>query len=105
LQKSNKIQLLLLNSKNGWTTEDTMMSWIENVLIPYIGKNNSLLLMDSYEAHLTPKVQEALAKHKNLKVGIIVGGTTSQTQPLDVRVNKSFKDSCKKNLLTLVMYC
>ena len=85
-----------MNSVNGWMKEDNMPTWLEQVLFPYVKTNPCLLLMDSYEAHMTSKVKEALAKYKNIKVGIIVGGTTDTSQPLDNGTNKSFKDSCRK---------
>ena len=96
LQRRNKINMLLLNSESGWMTEQIMLKWIEEVLFPYVGNNNCLLLMDSFEAHLTLKVQETLNKRNNIKVGVIVGGATDRAQPLDNGTNKSFKDACRK---------
>jgi len=53
-------------------------------------------LMDSYESHISQKVQVHLSKHPNIQVGIIIGGTTDRTQPLDLEANKAFKDLCRK---------
>ena len=50
-----------------------------------------LLTLDSFAAHKTPDV---LKKYKelDLDVAMIPGGYTPVLQPLDIGVNKSFKD-------------
>ena len=96
LCRANNINLLLLNSKSGWMDEENMLKWLKEILFPYVQKNPCLLLMDSYEAHLSGKVRELLQEHPNIQTGIIIGGTTDRLQPLDVGTNKPFKDLCRK---------
>ena len=59
-------------------------------------KKRSLLLWDQFRAHKTDKVKDVL---KNLKISLamIPGGLTSVLQPLDVVLNKPFKDRLKKS--------
>ena len=96
LQQKNDIDLLMLNTDNRWMTEATMITWLEKIFLPYVGKNKCLLLIDSYEAHISKGVKDFIGKHKNINLDIIVGGTTNRAQPLDNGTNKSFKDVCRK---------
>ena len=51
------------------------------------------LLMDSFSGHNTASVLKMMTDDINLKgYSIIPPGTTSQLQPLDVGINKPFKD-------------
>jgi len=99
LQGDNDISLLVLNSKKGWMDENNMVDWIDKVLMPYVQDAEALLIMDSYESHISNKVLSHLKRFTNIHVGIIVGGTTAYCQPLDITVNKEFKSICKKKSL------
>ena len=61
-------------------------------------KKRSLLLRDQFCAHKTDKVKDVF---KNLKTSqaMISGGPTSVLQPLDVVLNKPFKDRLRKKWL------
>jgi len=78
LRANNDINAVILNSDNGWMTELNMIDWCDQVLFPYVGNNPCLLLMDSYESHISQKIQAHLSKHPNIQVGIIIGGTTDR---------------------------
>ena len=51
---------------------------------------SSILVLDSFRAHTTDTVKETL-ETMNIKAPIIPGGCTSKVQPLDVCLNKPFK--------------
>jgi len=51
--------------------------------------------MDSFEGHLTDIVKNKCAVN-NIHKAIIPGGLTSIVQPLDVSINKPFKDRLKE---------
>ena len=76
--------------EKGWMDEVLMLDWIKNVLRPFTDRNPSLLVMDSYRAHLTDKVKKELRK-ANCDLAIIPGGCTSVLQPLDVSINRPYK--------------
>ncbi len=97
LQEDNDIGLWITHSKSGWLDEVNMLVWIEKILIPYVGNNQCLLLMDSYSVHVSTKVLTHLKKYPNIHTGIIVGWTTSFSQPLDISVHKEFKKICRKH--------
>ena len=75
--------------------ENIMKLWIEKVWrsrIGGLGRRRSLLVLDSFEAHKTEQVKRSF-KNENTDLAVIPGGLTSVLQPLDVSLNKPFKDS------------
>ncbi|CAG8810625.1 12418_t:CDS:1, partial [Racocetra fulgida] len=50
----------------------------------------SLLVFDSFRAHITDAVKKKLQENNNDLV-VIPGGLTSVCQPLDVSINRPFK--------------
>ena len=99
LQCKNDIDLLITNSDNGWMNSEILIEWFNKILIPYVGKNHCLLLYDSYEAHISNAIFNFLKDYTNIHIGVIVGGTTNTDQPLDIKVNKVFKDYCRSRAI------
>ena len=64
-------------------------------------KNNNgfgtpmLMVYDSFRGHLEESVKEKF-KEYNYDLAVIPGGLTSICQPLDVAINKPFKDNLRK---------
>lgn len=52
-------------------------------------------MWDSFRAHLSDNVKRVL-KNSRTDVAVIPGGMTSLLQPLDVGVNKPFKDNLRQ---------
>ena len=52
-------------------------------------------MFDSFEAHVTDTVKASF-KRENTELAVIPGGLTSLLQPLDVSLNKPFKDGVRK---------
>ena len=75
--------------------EPEMLEWIKNVLRPFTNHALTLLVMDSYRAHLTYAMKKELHK-ANCDVAIIPGGCTSLLQPLDVSINRPYKAWMRK---------
>lgn len=78
----------------GWMTEELMQDWLEYVWAQRPGglrKVPSLLILDAFRGHLTESVKNKV-KELGSQMAVIPGGMTSQLQPLDVCVNKPFKD-------------
>jgi hypothetical protein len=50
----------------------------------------SLLMLDSCRAHMIPETKTIVNKYS--KMAVIPGGLTKNLQPLDITVNKPFKD-------------
>ena len=78
----------------GWMDEEGVKLWITNVWNRRPGslrKESSLLVWDMFKAHRTTKISNMLNDMKT-KTAVIPGGLTSVVQPLDVCLNKPFKD-------------
>ena len=71
--------------ENGWMTK------VDNGML----NCKSLLVWDMFKSHLCENVK-ATIKRINTDIAIIPGGLTSIIQPLDVCLNKPFKDSLHK---------
>ena len=75
-----------------------MKIWVEKVgrsRLGGLGRRRSLLVYDVFEAHVTESVKVAIAR-ENTNLAVIPGGLTSLVQPLDVSLNKPFKDNVRK---------
>ena len=82
----------------GWMDEQGTKSWISNVWNKRPGSmlnKRSLLVWDMFRAHLTDGCKKTAAGLKT-DLAVIPGGLTSVLQPLDVCLNKPFKDRLRK---------
>jgi hypothetical protein len=50
-----------------------------------------VLLLDSCRAHITPEIKSIVSNYS--RKAVIPGGLTKKLQPLDIAVNKPFKDN------------
>ena len=84
--------------KKGWMDESGVKEWIRQCLPRTRNHEQSLLVWDSFRAHLTDEVKAAL-KQRKIDVAVIPGGLTPVLQPLDKCLNKPFKDNIRKKYL------
>jgi hypothetical protein len=78
----------------GWMDEDGVDCWLKNVWNRHPGAllcNKSMLVWDKFSSHLKDNVKK-MAVGMRTDLSIIPGGLTCQLQPLDVCLNKPFKD-------------
>jgi len=68
---------------------------IEEEIIPALGHDLSLLLLDAAAFHTTPDVLQRL-RSANITPSLIPGGCTGLIQPLDTAINKPFKQYLRK---------
>ena len=76
-------------SQNGWMTGNLYHWWLNNVY----GSNMAprrLFLVDNYKAHLTEE-SKTIVENCNSELLFIPAGCTSLVQPMDVSVNRPFK--------------
>ena len=86
----------------GWMDADGMKLWIQKVWSSRPGgllRKKSLLVWDAFRAHLADPVKRAL-RQTNTDIVVIPGGLTSVLQPLDVCLNKPFKDRMRERWIT-----
>ena len=75
-----------------------MKLWVEKVWRSQPGsllRKKSLLIWDSFQAHRVDSVKRAV-RQTNTDIAVISGGLTSILQPLDVFLNKPFKDHLRE---------
>ena len=90
------------NHPKGWMDESGVKIWIKKVWQARPGgfaNTQSLLVWDSFSAHLTDIVKQQLHENKTA-TAVIPGGLTSLVQPLDVCLNKPFKDRLWEKWMT-----
>jgi transposase-like protein len=82
-----------------WMDEDVMIAWVNKILKPYVESAPDgiipLLLLDSYRCHMMGSVVKCI-QEIGCEVQHIPGGCTSLCQPVDVGVNKPFKNKLKE---------
>lgn len=83
--------------EKGWMTADLMVDWVKTVWGRRAGAllYPSLLVVDSFRGHLVDSVRAKL-KELRTDLAVIPGGLTSMLQPLDVSLNKPFKDNVRR---------
>lgn len=80
--------------EKGWMDEQGLKIWLKQVWCSRPGglrKEKSLLVWDMFKCHLMDSVVAQLRSQKT-DIAVIPGGLTSIVQPLDVCLNKPFKD-------------
>ena len=80
--------------KKGWVDTPGMHIWAEKAWqlrpVNFFNKT-SLLIWDSFSAHLNDDVRKMLKREHSTTTAVIPGGLTKLLQPLDIAVNRSFK--------------
>lgn len=94
------------HSESHWSTEYTMLEYLDNVIIPYVietGKKleladdrPALVLFDVFAAHHCDSVLAKLKSH-NIHQVFVPAGCTGELQPLDVGFNQHFKELMKNS--------
>lgn len=82
----------------GWMDNGLVEEWLQEVWLKRPGvllNKRSMLVLDSYRGHLTNNIKDKLKDNKS-DLAVIPGGLTSILQPLDVCINKPFKQKLKQ---------
>jgi len=74
-----------------YMNDQLFLRYIDTYLIPALGGRPTLFALDLMGSHKTPAVLEKLRQHDIIPT-MIPGGCTSLVQPLDVSINKPFKE-------------
>jgi transposase-like protein len=92
LQEAHNVRIQA--SKNGWMTQELYHWWLRNIF--GAGDEIRMLVVDSYRAHMTQNSVNVVADECDACLIFIPAGCTSLVQPLDVVVNRAFKDEMRK---------
>ncbi len=81
---------------NGWMDTGLMKNYVE-YLVDEIDESDlpKMMVYDSFKGHLQESVKE-MFRENGFDLVVIPGGLTSICQPLDVAINKPFKDNLRK---------
>jgi hypothetical protein len=84
--------------ENGWMTSDLMKRYVDFLfklrMSENLSKNPAMMVYDSFRGHLDENVKTKFRNH-NFHLAVIPAGLTSVCQPLDVSINKPFKDNMR----------
>jgi len=89
----NNNQLLKTTySESGWVTEEVMLKYLKDIIVPVSNGRPCGLMLDSYAAHKTEQVYE-FAKQNNIELIVVPACMTSTLAPLDVGINSVLKST------------
>jgi hypothetical protein len=82
--------------ENGWMDSNMMKDYVD-YLVDEINESElpKMMVYDSFRGHLEESVKEKF-RESGFNLAVIPGGLTSICQPLDVAINKPFKDNLRK---------
>lgn len=92
------------HSPKHWSTEQTMLEYITEIIVPYVEMTReslgdpeqaALVTMDNFKGQVTPAINELLEAN-NIQVCLLPPNTTDLLQPMDIAVNKPAKDFLKR---------
>uniref|UniRef100_A0A8C4QJK3 HTH CENPB-type domain-containing protein n=1 Tax=Eptatretus burgeri TaxID=7764 RepID=A0A8C4QJK3_EPTBU len=85
--------------QKGWMDEGLVQDWVHMVWSSRrdgsLSRQRSMLVLDAFRCSKTDDIK-ALLHRTNTDLVIIPGGMTSLLQPLDVSINKPFKDGLRR---------
>ena len=94
----------ITHSPRHWSTEETMLQYVQNIIIPYVEVQQSqledagksaLVIIDNFKGQITPSLHALLEEH-NIFSCLLPPNTTDLLQPMDIAVNKPAKDFMKR---------
>ena len=91
------------HSHNHWSNEDTMVQYVDNIILPYVEKvrekvgaeKAALVIMDNFKGQTTTKITNRLEEN-NILISRLPPNMTDRLQPMDISVNKPAKEYLKK---------
>ena len=94
----------LTYTNNHWSNENTMIEYIEHIILPYVmetreqlghnSQQSALVVFNCFKGQCTERIFKILDENNILYV-LVPPNTTDRLQPLDLSVNKPAKDFVK----------
>ena len=93
----------ITHSPKHWSNEETMMEYINEIIIPYVectrrsfeDDTPAMVIMDNFKGQITTSVTE-LSETNIIHVCLLPANTTDLLQPMDISVNKPATDFLKR---------
>ena len=97
----------ITHSPNHWSNEDTMIQYVENIIVPFVNRTRDLLgeeksaliIMDNFKGQVTQKMTTLLENH-HIHTCLLPPNTTDRLQPMDISVNKPAKAFLRQQFQT-----
>jgi len=83
-----------------YANSSNMLEWLDEQLVPALEGQPTLLAIELFAGHKTEEVLDTFRAH-DITPSVIPGGCTGLVQPLDVSINRPFKDILKVSQITL----
>ena len=92
------------HTPNHWANEETTLQFIRNIIVPYIQEirakkrapdQKALVIFDVFKGNMVEAVETLLEENGIVRV-IVPNNCTDLFQPLDLSVNKPFKDKLRR---------
>ena len=88
----------ITHSPKHWSTEETMIQYVNNIIVPFVEKTResldedkaAVIIMDNFKGQITTTMNELLEQH-NIHSCLLPPNTTDRLQPMDLSVNKPAK--------------
>jgi hypothetical protein len=99
------MDVIVRAQEKGWMTEELMLEWLKIVWSHRPGaflNQPSVLVLDAFKGHVTDSMKDQLRKMK-IELVFIPGRMISVLQPMDVSINKPFKDRLRQQYLTWIV--
>ena len=83
-------------SKKHWSNEETMIQYVENIILPYVKRvrqdlgneeTPAVVIMDNFKGQITEKIT-SLLQDNYIRTCLLPANTTDLLQPMDLTVNK-----------------
>ena len=90
----------ITHSENHWSNEQTMLNYIDKIIVSFVERvredlgldkqQAALAIFDHFKGQLSDRITQILEKH-NIQSVLVPACCTDRLQPLDISVNKSAK--------------
>ena len=87
-------RVIIKFNPKAYANSSNIVEWLDEQIVPVLENQPTLLALDLFGAHKTVEVLDTFWAN-DITVSIIPGGCTSLVQPLDVSINRPFKDILK----------
>ena len=90
-------RVLVKFNLKAYANSTNMVEWLEEQVIPVLGGRPTLIALDMFCGHKTEEVLDTMRVH-DITLSVIPGVCTGLVQPLDISINRPFKDSLKVSI-------
>lgn len=80
-----------------YANSTSIVEWLDDQVIPVLDGRSTLMALDMFGSHKTEEVLDTMRAH-DITLSVIPAGCTGLVQPLDVSINRPFKDILKVSI-------